>query len=318
MKISIVIPLFIYSDRFKQDFSEFLNLDYLDYEIIIISDNFVEFDNPLVKVVCTNQLQTGPAEKRDMALSYCEGEICAFIDDDAYPQKNWLKNAVSHFSDSKVAAVGGPGVTPDRDSFFEKAGGVVYSSVPGSGLNIYRFIPKKIREVDDYPAYNLLVRKNVLNEIGGFKSTFYGGEDTKLCLNIVKAGYKIIYDPSVIVYHHRRPLFIPHLKQIYNVGLHRGYFVKVFPETSLRFFYFLPLLFTIFVVIISIGALFNQVFALIFGAFISSFWLLCFLSMLLSGDNFRLAFFASIGVIATHIVYGTAFLRGLMTKKLER
>ncbi|MCJ7633369.1 DUF72 domain-containing protein, partial [Candidatus Bathyarchaeota archaeon] len=31
-----------------------------------------------------------------------------------------------------------------------------------------------------------------------------------------------------------------HMKQIANVGVHRGYFAKMYPDTSRRIFYFLP------------------------------------------------------------------------------
>jgi hypothetical protein len=42
------------------------------------------------------------------------------------------------------------------------------------------------------------------------------------------------------VFHHRRAVFIPHLKQVGNVGRHRGFFVRRYPATSRRLVYFLP------------------------------------------------------------------------------
>jgi len=59
---------------------------------------------------------------------------------------------------------------------------------------------------------------------------------------------KIIYDPEVLVWHHRRELFWPHLKQIGNYALHRGKFAKEFPETSLRLSYFVPTIFLVFLI----------------------------------------------------------------------
>jgi cellulose synthase/poly-beta-1,6-N-acetylglucosamine synthase-like glycosyltransferase len=49
-------------------------------------------------------------------VKYAKGEICAFIDSDARPEKNWLKNALPYLSDPEVVAVGGPGLTPPEDS----------------------------------------------------------------------------------------------------------------------------------------------------------------------------------------------------------
>ena len=109
----------------------------------------------------------------------------------------------------------GPGVTPPNDSVFQKAGGWVSASFLGGGpAASHRFFPRKKREVDDYPSMNFVVRKSDFRAVDGFNSRFWPGEDTKLCLDLTKKlGKKIIYDPEVLVYHHRRSLFVPHLKQ---------------------------------------------------------------------------------------------------------
>ena len=49
-----------------------------------------------------------PAEKRDRGVRESNGEIVAIIDDDAYPESDWLTNAVRHFENPDIAAVGGP------------------------------------------------------------------------------------------------------------------------------------------------------------------------------------------------------------------
>ncbi len=88
---------------------------------------------------------------------------------------------------------------------------------------------------------NLAVRKSDFVKIGGFDSHFWPGEDTKLCLDLThKLGKQIVYDPKVLVYHHRRPLLFPHLRQNGNFGLHRGFFARILPETSFKLIYFLP------------------------------------------------------------------------------
>ena len=319
-KVSIIIPLHIYNQRFRDDFEHTLDIEYAEYEIIVVRDTPItlELEHEKVRVLCTGKKGTSPAEKRDIALGSCRGEICAFIDDDAFPAKNWLKNAVTHFEEQEVAAVGGPGLTPESDSLMQKAGGVVYSSILGSGKNAYRFTPKALREVDDYPAYNLLIRKSILQEIGGFDSTFYGGEDTKVCLKITDLGKKIIYDPTVIVYHHRRPLFREHLKQIENVGIHRGYFVRAYPKTSRRVFYFLPSLVSIVFGLTIILSFFFPLARAAFLAIIGGWLILGFMSALWVNKDVKVAFLAALGIIATHLTYGIAFLKGLTLKNLER
>lgn len=126
-----------------------------------------------------------------MALQYARGEIFAFIDDDAYPREDWLKNAIHYFDDPEVGAVGGPAVTAPGDNVWQQASGKVYESFLCSGGYTYRYIPQAEREVDDLPSVNLIVRKDIFELIGGYDSNYYPGEDTKLCLDIVqKAGKK--------------------------------------------------------------------------------------------------------------------------------
>jgi len=316
-KISIIIPLYKLNSRFREDFSHFLNLNYRDYEIIIVHDDGIDFNHKRAKKINTHKSKTSPAEKRDLAIKKAEGDICAFIDDDAYPDKDWIKNAVKYFDDEKVGAVGGPGLTPPGDTFMMKAGGLCYESILGSGSNQYRFVKGRKRKVDDLPAYNLFVRKSVLEKTGGFASTFYGGEDTKLCIEITKLKKDILYIPDVIVYHHRRPLFKPHLLQIGNVGLHRGYFVKKYPQTSRKIIYFLPVLFTIvFFASLVLSTLWHG-FNIIPVGLIAILLSLAFISCVYRSRKVHMSILAAFGIFLMHIMYGINFLKGLAEKELK-
>src|SRR3990167_3244744 len=188
-KVSITIPFYDLShwERFERDFKHFEELDYPNYEILLVSDKKIDTVFPKTKIIYTNQKRTGPAEKRDLALTLATGEICAYIDDDAYPTKNWLAEAVKDLQNPKIGAVGGPGLTPPDDLYWEKIGGYIYESYLTSGGAQPRFLPLgKIREVEDWPAYNFFVRTEILKKIGGWNSKFYGGEDTKICLELLK------------------------------------------------------------------------------------------------------------------------------------
>ena len=256
-----------------------------------------------------------PAHKRDIGLKSAKGEIIAFLDDDAWPEKGWLKNAIRHFENNDVAAVAGPAKTPPDDGSRQKASGEIYSSILVSGKYAYRYVPKEGREVDDYPSCNFIVRKAIIQQVGGFNTDFWPGEDTKLCLDITKRlGKKIIYDPLVLVYHHRRPVFIPHLKQIASYALHRGYFVKKYPETSLRPAYFLP---SIFVLGLVLGAPVSLCIPMFKLAYLSGIFIYLFLALIFSFSNglglIGLIFF---GIIFTHVTYGVFFLKVLFTKRL--
>jgi len=314
--VSIVIPLKAPNKNLDECLKHCLEQDYTEYEILVFPDKIAELDYPRVKVIESGAV--GPSEKRDLALKYARGEIIAFIDDDAYPARDWLKNAAKYFDDPEVAAVGGPAVTPENDSFMQKASGYVLSSVMGGGSYTYRYIPGAVKEVDDYPTCNLLVRKSVMEKIGGFDNKFWPGEDTILCLEITKKeGKKIIYVPDVLVYHHRRYLFRPHLRQIWSYAVHRGYFVKRFPETSLRLSYFLPSLFVFGLTAGGVLSLFSGTVRLIYILVISLYVMAALASGLKTG-NPRMAVVVAAGIALTHIYYGIGFVLGLASKDLAR
>jgi len=317
--VSIIIPLYIICERFFNDLKKYRNLDYPNFEIIIVCDKEVKLPPlPNLKLILTHQQRTGPAEKRDLAIKKARGEICAFIDDDAYPNPLWLKRATRHFANPQIVAVGGPGITPPQDNFWQKIGGFIIQSYLCSGGIQYRFVKEKRRFVVDYPAYNLLVRTEILRKVGGYGCSFYGGEDTFLCLKLIKYG-KILYDPEVFVYHHRRAFLLPHLRQIALVGFHRGYFFKKFPQTSRRPIYLLPSGLTAGFVggILALLAK-KEWFLLPFVILFLTFWFVGSWSIYKNKAGIISSIIGGLGIILTHLTYGVTFLRGLLTAKITR
>ena len=275
---------------------------YGNFEVIVLPDS----DMPLnagcsAKIIATGKVR--PAEKRNIGIKAAAGDIVAFIDDDAYPEAHWIEYAVKYFSEPSVGAVGGPGVTPPNDGFLARLGGRVYDNRLVSGGYRYRYKAGGVRrDVDDYPSCNLFVRSETLEKIGGYRTDFWPGEDTLLCKDIVDSGLRIVYDPWVIVYHHRRALFAPHLRQLGRYAFHRGYFVKRFPSNSARFSYFVPSAFVAGLAFIwwlwPLYALYAALVVLTTFSFNPLIWLL-----------------TAVGVFLTHVVYGVRFIEGLCAKK---
>ena len=312
---------------------------YRNFEVIVLPDddvrletgdaNAAEASGLASRVSCPpaplRVLPTGkvrPAEKRNLGIREATGEIVAFIDDDAYPDAHWLEYAVKYFGDPTIGGVGGPGVTPPNDGFLARVGGRVYDNLLVSGNYRYRYKAGGVRRnVDDYPSCNLLVRKDLLDSFGGYRTDFWPGEDTLLCKDIVDRAKRIVYDPWVIVNHHRRKLFGPHLRQLGRYAFHRGYFVKRYPSNSLHLSYFIPSLFVVYLLLLPAvvplclhgerGRLAPV--ALTGLAPLALYAVLLLLTTL----TWRLPtwFLTAAGVFASHVCYGIQFLRGLCAKK---
>ncbi len=324
LTFSIVIPTKKINDcLIKETIPYILNQSYQNFELIILPDKKGNRRFPKTKVIETYP-HVGPAIKRDIGAQKSKGQILAFLDDDAFPEKDWLKNSLKYFQKkNEIAAVCGPGVTPPNNSLWQKASGWIWSTWLGAGgAGVYRCVPKDKKEVDDFPTFNLLVRKDDFLKVGGFDSHFWPGEDTKLCLDLVyKLGKKIIYDPKILVYHHRRPLFKSHLKQVGNYGLHRGHFVRVLPQTSARIGYLAPVIFTIGLIAGFFLSFIHPLFLLIYASAILTYGLLLIregILIYLRENNLRLVFLVIVGIFLTHVWYGLRFIQGYLTKNLKQ
>lgn len=320
IKYSFIIPVKAINEYIREAVPNILKIDRDDYEIIIYPDETAPDIWPKTRQIRTGHC--GPAEKRTRAINDAEGEIIIFVDDDAYPEGDFLDRLDEDFRDPSITAVGGPAITPQHDSFWQKVSGAVFlSSLSGGSPERYVSIGKK-RLVDDWPSVNLSMRKESFASLGGFDCEFWPGEDTKLCLNIIKRlKGKILYDPALIVYHHRREGLWRHMKQVAGYGLHRGFFAKKYPETSLRIKYFVPSFFLLFVSIGTAAVLFDSSLLPWYGVL----WALYGLALIKSAidiyryeRNLAIVFHALYYIFFTHLSYGFAFLRGLVwTRNLK-
>jgi len=318
MKASVIIPVRTITAFVKETVFFLKKQTEKDLEIIIVTDNKEKLEG--VKIIPSGR--PTPAFKRNLGAKKARGGILAFLDDDSYPDKDWLKNGLEIFKeDQGYVGVCGPTLTPPGDNIFQKASGFVWASKIGSGgAGVYRNKIMPSREVDDFPSVNLLVRKKNFEAVGGFDINHWPGEDTKLCLDLTKTGGKIIYDPSVLVYHHRRAVYGPHLKQISRYALRRGYFARVFPQTSFRLGYLIPSFFTY-------GLLAGLLLVLLFPSLEPLYvtLLVVYLTMLILsgldsvivGKNLLFLILVPSAIFVTHLTYGFLFPFGYYQKYIK-
>lgn len=321
IKISVIIPVRVITNELKETVSALRAQTFKEIEIIVINDKKEKLNGAIV----IPSEEPTPAFKRNLGASLAKGNILAFLDDDSYPSVNWIKSALEVFKEfnnnkNSVVAVCGPCLTPPGDNIYRKASGWVLSTLLGSGgAGVFRNKIMSRRFVDDYPSVNLIVKKETFRKIGGFDVKHWPGEDTKLCLEIINNGGKIIYDPSILVYHHRRPVLLPHLKQISRYAERRGYFAKHFPSTSFRIGYFMPSLFIYGIFISLLISIFYptviNILIYIFLLYLSAL-LLTGIEVFVKEKNIYLSVLVMIAIYFTHFTYGLLFLIGFVEKEI--
>ena len=132
--------------------------------------------------------------------------VC-FLNNDTEVANDWLDVLVQPAEgDQRIGAVGSKLIYPDGS--LQEAGGIIWSDA--SGWNYGRGDdPSKSeynypRDVDYCSAASLLVRTDLLREIGGFDDRFAPAyyEDVDLCFEIASRGYRVVYEPKSEVVHY--------------------------------------------------------------------------------------------------------------------
>jgi cellulose synthase/poly-beta-1,6-N-acetylglucosamine synthase-like glycosyltransferase len=318
-KVSVLIPLKRLNDYVRECLAALKLQDYKNFDVYVVTDEPETMSG--LDGIEVHFLTSGPVPpniKRMQAAQQSDAPIIALIDDDAYPVPGWLSAAVRHFAQTDVVGAGGPGVTPPHDDASQQVSGAVYASPLVSAGYTYRYLPAQARDVDDYPSCNLVLRRDLFLKHVPACLQYWPGEDTKLCMLLTKGeGMRIVYDPEVTVFHHRRRLFWGHFRQIWNYAVHRGFFAKIYPETSRRPAYFVP---TAFV-------LANVAFALLLAwgparvplGILALVYAVPLAATAIASTRSHKAnpVMVAVGIYMTHMAYGTGFLLGLLRPELE-
>ena len=245
--VSIVIPT-TGKVRFIRGLVESVaRLDYPKdkFELILIGDRPTSLLDKHAKeaedesIDVTVEYEPLPAgQKRNIGAKIAKGTIIAFTDDDTILREDWIRNGVKHLSENeKYVGVGGPNYTPREELPFAKAVGRIFGS---KFLFSFRYTVghSVAREIAHNPTCNYLIKKNVVQEIQ-FHESLWPGEDVEFDIRLNMAGYRILYAPDVVVWHHRRSRPAAFLKQMFNYGKTRAQVTWMHPRSfDIRHFVF--------------------------------------------------------------------------------
>jgi len=307
MKVSIIIPCKEIDSMTIKCVSECLKLDYKDFEIILLPDeSSKKSKDEKLRIINTGKVK--PALKRNIGMSVSNGDFFAFIDSDAYPRKNWLKNAMKYFSDEKIGLVGGPNLTPPEGNFAEKISGKVLSNFLISGNANIRYKISKNQYVRELPSCNYISRRKISPKYNPY---FLTAEDSKFCFDIEKKGYKLLYARDVIVSHHRRNTLFKHLKQMFIYGRDIAWLSKK-EFTIDKIYYSLLSLGVLGFFLGLVFSFYNLFFRNIFLTILLFYLTIIFMTSVYK--NIKYTFYIFLISIGTHFSYGFGWLKGFLTK----
>jgi GT2 family glycosyltransferase len=211
-KVSVVVCSCNGGRTIDQTLTALEHLDYPNYEIIVIDDGSTDqtsaiASRPKVRLIRTEN--NGLSAARNLGMNVATGEIVAYIDDDAYPDPDWLTYLASSFLRTPHVGIGGPNLAPPGDGAIADC----VANAPGGPVHV--LLSDEIAE--HIPGCNMAYRREQLMGIGGFDARFrVAGDDVDICWRLQERGWTIGFAPAAVVWHHRRKSIRAYLKQQFN------------------------------------------------------------------------------------------------------
>lgn len=196
----------------------------MEAEIIVVDnnsvDNSIEYLTPKFPAVnfIANKENTGFAKACNQGLEQAKGSYILFLNPDTIVPEDCFTKCISFFEANKEVGAIGIKMLDGSGNFLKES----KRSFPSPSTSLYKlfglaklFPRSKIfskyhlgylkedenNEVDVLAGAFMMIKKEVLDKVGGFDETFFMyGEDVDLSYRIQKAGYKNYYfaDSSII------------------------------------------------------------------------------------------------------------------------
>jgi cellulose synthase/poly-beta-1,6-N-acetylglucosamine synthase-like glycosyltransferase len=283
--ISIIVPAFNEEAVIGECVDSLLNLDYPEQllEIIVIDDASTDRTNEILssfsRIRVLSGGHQGPSAARNRAIKLAKGEFIAFTDADCIVPPEWLKELMRGFESNLIAGVGGI-QKPRRDaSEMELLVDEVFNLL-GIVAN-YSRKKSQLGLIDHNASCNVIYRKSVLLQLGGFDEALWPGEDVELDYRITKAGYRLVQNPNVAVWHKRPNNFTQFNAMMYKYGQAQAYLVLRYgPFRKIHFIPFvLPIAMLLFCSSTFTMTLYFGLFKSMLGILLTAFLLLLIFGM---------------------------------------
>ncbi len=211
-KVSIIVATRNNEQTIKECLDAIFELNYpKDFlEVIVVDgcseDATVEIAKRYPVKVVSEPLNAPAAY--NYAIKTISNEVLGFIDSDAKVEKEWLNKLITYLDDPQVAGVSGGIETWNTENPWAR-------SIGYDLKNRYARLKKYAVRV---ATMNLLLKKSVIEAVGGFDENLPSQYDTDLGFRITSRGYKVVYEPSAKCYHFHRSTVKGYFRQQLQYG----------------------------------------------------------------------------------------------------
>ncbi len=203
--VSVIVPAFNEEDVIEQAIESLLELDYPQYEVIVIDDGSTDRTEERarrwegrageVEIRVLTKRNGGKAAALNAGIAQAQHPIVLCMDADSWMEPQTLRAAIPHFKDPTVGAVAGNVKVENRNGWLTRLQALEYIE----GLNMPRRAQGFIGAVNIVPGPVGIFRREALEEVGGYDTDTFA-EDADLTVKLVTEGWKVLYEDAAITW----------------------------------------------------------------------------------------------------------------------
>ena len=226
-RITVVVCSYNGARTIRDTMEGLKRLEYPNFEVIVVNDGSTDATPKIVAdyegVRLISTANRGLSAARNTGWQEADGEIIAYIDDDAYPDPHWLHYIAYRFMTGDWVGVGGPNIAPPGDGPIADC----VANAPGGPVQV---LVSDI-EAEHVPGCNMAFRVGALAAIDGFDVRYRAaGDDVDLCWRLQERGGKIGFHAGAMDWHHRRNSLAMYWNQQKGYGKAEALLEEKWPE----------------------------------------------------------------------------------------
>lgn len=216
--VSIIIPNKDHTDMLDRCLQSVKKSSYQNYEIIIVENNsekeetfayYKKIESDRIKVVYWKGIFNYSAIN-NFGVKASRGDYLVLLNNDVEViSEDWIEEMLSNCQRKDVGIVGAKLYYPDDT--VQHAGIIV--GIGGVAGNVFTGLPRKFsgyfhkasiqQDLSAVTAACMMVKRSVYENMNGLEEKLQVAfNDVDFCLRVRSAGYLVVYDPYVELYHH--------------------------------------------------------------------------------------------------------------------
>tara|TARA_B100001245_G_C22842301_1_gene404947 strand:+ start:247 stop:1200 length:954 start_codon:yes stop_codon:yes gene_type:complete len=202
------------------------------------------------------------AEKRNISVNNCKTKYMAFLDSDAYPDEGWIESSFRFLKKKKNFILAGPHVDPLKQNESQKLIGLIKKSfLITMKPKLQKSNSEKVQYVSFMPSVNWILSKKFYNSLKQMNGKILRNEDWDFVYKMKKKNFKVLYSPKTLVFHENANI-LQFIKKRFIYGFHMWPILKKLNFEN--YYFFLPLIFSFFLLSFPLGFIFKYYFFLYF------------------------------------------------------